>query len=280
MHASPSISPTRLGQIFPDESLFDFSCHTRLGKNTSLAMLMRSYAAKQPPTSGCRATVLLFLYSTSMTLASLEHNRYLILTLGIPHANQYVQFTALENEPFYNRMIWYFRSVTSWMSGHTLSPYFAHSRQSLLEVGYLVIEHVDEGKMLSQSWKEYQCDQARRANLFQDLSQIILCLAKLPLPRIGSWTMNDHGVLSLTNRPLTFQVHQLDNLQISTDIPRDFTYMSVDPYYLDILACHDNRIRHQPNSIHHQTDGEAQLAALTTMRALLLKFTSRHLTNS
>ncbi|KAK1768901.1 hypothetical protein QBC33DRAFT_610224 [Phialemonium atrogriseum] len=163
-------------------------------------------------------------------------------------------FTALENEPFYNRMIWYFRSVTSWMSGHTLSPYFAHSRRSLLEVGYLVIEHVDEGKMLSQSWKECQGDQARRANHFQDLSRIILSLAKLRLPRIGSWTMNDQGVPSLTNRPLTFQLHQLENLQISTDIPRDFTYMSVDPYCLDIFACHDNRIRHQPNSIHHQTD--------------------------
>lgn len=174
-------------------------------------------------------------------------------------------------------MIWYFRRAISWMSGRTLPPFFAHSRQDLAEVGYLLIEHVGEGKMLSETWKERRGDQERRFNLFRDLSRIILSLAKLPLPRIGSWTMDNHGILSLANRPLTFQLQQLENLNIPTGIPRDLTYTSAVPYFLDLLACHDNRIRYQPNSIHHQSDGEAQLAALTTMRALLPNLTSREL---
>lgn len=174
-------------------------------------------------------------------------------------------------------MIWYFRRAIAWVSGRTLPPFFAHSRGNLAEVGYLVIEHVDEGKMLSETWKEQRVDENRRVNLFQGLSRILLSLAKLPLPRIGSWTMDNQGVLSLTNRPLTFQLQQSENLNIPTGIPRDLTYTSVEPYFLDLLACHDNRLRHQPNSVHHQSDGEAQLAALTAMRALLPNFTNRRL---
>lgn len=125
--------------------------------------------------------------------------------------------------------------------------------------------------MLSETWGEYRHDPKRRANLFRDLSRIMLDLAKLPLPKIGSWTIDDRGVLELANRPLTLLLHQLENAEISTGIPRDRTYTSVEPYLLDLIACHDNRLRYQPNSIHHQSDGEQQLAALTAMRALLPK---------
>lgn len=188
------------------------------------------------------------------------------------------QFTALENERFSNRLRWYFRSLVSFLSrGDTLAPYFGHARQSLPEVGYLVIEHVAEGKMLSESWKQHHGDQDRMSNLCRDLSRIMLSLAKVPLPRIGSWTMDDQGVISLTNRPLTFQLHELENRNIPTGIPRDLTYTSVDTYLSDLLASHDERMRHQPNSIHHEQDGRDQLAALTMMRALLPTFTDRRL---
>ncbi|KAM4055031.1 aminoglycoside phosphotransferase [Hirsutella rhossiliensis] len=126
--------------------------------------------------------------------------------------------------------------------------------------------------MLSETWEESRHDSGRRANLFRHLSRIMLNLAKLPLPRIGSWTIDDGGVLKLANRPLTLLFHQLENAGIATEIPRDRTYTSVEPYLLDLITCHDNRVRHQPNSIHHQSDGEQQLAALTAMRALLPKF--------
>ncbi|RAQ50884.1 hypothetical protein AFGD_003432 [Aspergillus flavus] len=52
---------------------------------------------------------------------------------------------------------------------------------------------------------------------------------------------------------------------------------SKDAYYLDLLACHDSRIRHQPNSLSDEDDGRAQMARLTIMRALLPHFTNREL---
>ncbi|KAK3382274.1 hypothetical protein B0T24DRAFT_5115 [Lasiosphaeria ovina] len=217
----------------------------------------------------CEAATYIWLHSNCPTVPIPR-----LYGFGFPGTQS---FTALENESLFNRLRWYFRSARAWVSGQTLPPYFAHPRRSILDVGYLVIEHVGEGKMLSESWKEHRGDPDRRANLFRDLSRIILSAAKLSLPRIGSWTMDDRGVLSLSNRPLAFQLHQLENCNIPTEMPRDLTYTSVEPYLLDLIACHDSRIRHQPNSIYSQEDGEAQLSALATMRALLPKLTSRRL---
>ena len=105
----------------------------------------------------------------------------------------------------------------------------------------------------------------------------MLLLAQSSFPRIGSLTIDNRGVLSLTNRPLTLQLQQLENRGIPTNIPRNLTYFAADTYFLDLLAYHDSRIRHQPNSIQNKPDGEAQLSALTIMRALLNHFTNRDL---
>lgn len=43
----------------------------------------------------------------------------------------------------------------------------------------------------------------------------------------------------------------------------------MEPWIPDILACHDNRMRHQPNAIHDAADGRSQLSALTNLRTLL-----------
>ena len=57
--------------------------------------------------------------------------------------------------------------------------------------------------MLSESWEDLRQDRCRRTDLFKDFSQIMISLGRIPLPRIGSFTMDNEGVLSLTNRPLT-----------------------------------------------------------------------------
>lgn len=129
--------------------------------------------------------------------------------------------------------------------------------------------------MLSETWDELGDNRSRRANLFRDLSRIMLSLSQLPLPRIGSWILDSDGVLELTNRPLTLRLQQLENQRIPTNIGKTLTLSATDNYYLDLLSCHDNRIRFQPNSINDEEDGRAQMANLTNMRALLPHFTNR-----
>lgn len=105
----------------------------------------------------------------------------------------------------------------------------------------------------------------------------MLSLSQSRLPCIGSWTLHSNGVLQLSNRPLTLRLHQLENEGIPTNINRSLTYPTADTYYLDLLSCHDSRIRHQPNSLNDENDGHAQMANLTIMRALLSHFTDREL---
>ena len=134
-----------------------------------------------------------------------------------------------------------------------------------------------DAELLSESWDELRHNRDLRSNFFKDLSRIMLTLSQLPLPRIGSWTIDERGVLMLTNRPLAHHFHSLENEGISTNIPRHLTYNTTDAYYTDLLACHDSRIRNQPNSIISEEDGFSQMANLFTMRGLLSHFTSRDL---
>ncbi|KAI9041585.1 uncharacterized protein KD926_006659 [Aspergillus affinis] len=146
-----------------------------------------------------------------------------------------------------------------------------------LKAPYLVMDYIDstEGVMLSESWEESRHDQTRRKNLFTGLSRIILSLALLPFERIGSLTIDNRGVIRLRNRPLTLRLQHLENQSVPTSINRDLTYCSPDAYFLDLLGYHDSYLRHSPNSVRDELDGQAQLSTLTIMRAILPHFTNR-----
>jgi len=136
-----------------------------------------------------------------------------------------------------------------------------------------LIDYVEKGELLSDTFSTFKDDQHRRQNLFRDLSHILLSLGKLSLPRIGSFTFNDQGFITLSNRPLTLRLQWLENENIPTNIGRQTTYSTVESYLLDLLSYHDNRLIHQPNSINDKIDGRKQMAAIALMRSILLQFT-------
>lgn len=183
-----------------------------------------------------------------------------------------------ENAPLGTRVVWHLRRAMQTLFRYTLPcRYVNYNRQNITEHGYLIMDYIEttDTEMLSETWTSHCQDQELRSNLFRDLSRIILSLTQLPLPRIGSWTIDDRGFLTLTNRPSIHQFHSLENEHIPTNIARTLTYTTTDTYYLDLLACHDSRIRNQPNSISDEKDGYTQMANLVTMRGLLPHFTSR-----
>ncbi|KAL8826849.1 MAG: hypothetical protein Q9170_007247 [Blastenia crenularia] len=189
-------------------------------------------------------------------------------------------FTSLDLLPWYLRFSEYIRrQLRSLFSYPELCPYICHRQPHSLDNGYLLIDYIEEsdGVMLSKSWEENQHDQSRRANLFRDMSRVILSLGRIPLPRIGSFTIDNTGRMSLTNRPLTVQLHMLENGNIPTNIARRDTYTAMEPYMLDLLGYHDSRLRHQPNSINNELDGRGQMASITGMRAVLPHFVDRDL---
>ncbi len=173
--------------------------------------------------------------------------------------------------------MWYARrTLLSWLRFPTPCQYISRRLQDTLNTGYIIISRVSQGKMLSNTWETFRHDKTRRSNLFRGLARIILSLNKSPLAAIGSLTLNDRGLITLTNRPLTLQLQSLEDEGVPTAISRGSTYLAVEPYLLDLLSCHDNRISFQPNSIHDQDDGQQQMAALTVMRAVLHHFCLRN----
>lgn len=131
--------------------------------------------------------------------------------------------------------------------------------------------------MLSNTWLQSHNNVDLRRNLFRGLSRIMLSLSRIPLPRIGSFTIDRNGYLVLNNRPLTMELHELENEYIPTDLPREYTYSTIESYVADILATHDNRLRYQPNAVNNVQDCGYQMSALAAMRTAMPLFYSRHL---
>lgn len=163
----------------------------------------------------------------------------------------------------------------------SLSRYIRRPKPTNLATGYLLTEYIEENDavMLSESWEEKRHNKSQRTNLFRDLSRIMLSLGRIPLPRIGSFTLDDQGVLSLTNRPLTLRLQDPENEGVPTNIARNDTYTTAETYILDLLAYHDSLLRYRPNSINDQSDCRAQMAVMTGMRAVLPQFINRDLRN-
>ncbi|KAJ5899352.1 hypothetical protein N7495_004096 [Penicillium taxi] len=129
--------------------------------------------------------------------------------------------------------------------------------------------------MLAETWEAGRYNPELRKNLFHGLSRTILTMARIPLPKIGSFTLDKSGYLSLSNRPLTLDIQQLENEHIPVDVPRSVTHASIDSYLSDIMHVHENRIRHQPNAVNSIEDGFYQTAALMVMRSILPLFFRR-----
>jgi hypothetical protein len=131
--------------------------------------------------------------------------------------------------------------------------------------------------MLSNTWSENQHDIKLRTNFFRSLSRILLSISKTPLPRIGSFIINKEGYLTLSNRPLSMELQELENEKIPTGLPRDYTYSTVESYVADILGVHDSRLRNQPNAVNNVQDCGYQMSALAAMRTIAPLFFRRDL---
>lgn len=88
--------------------------------------------------------------------------------------------------------------------------------------------------MLSNVFNQAHTE-AQTRNLYRSMAKIFISLAKIPQPRIGSWTINNDGQLTLSNRPLFCHLQRLEGWDIPSGIARDTTYASADSLYLDFI---------------------------------------------
>ncbi|KAJ0424772.1 hypothetical protein BJY00DRAFT_298786 [Aspergillus carlsbadensis] len=156
--------------------------------------------------------------------------------------------------------------------------YIPQRRATFIDHAYMLIDWIDneDEQVLSNVFRAPHTEEQTQ-NLYQSMAKIIVSLAKVPQPRIGSWTISDDGRLSLSNRPLFCHLQELENMNISSGMARNTTYTSADTFCLDLLDGHDNRLRYQANAAFDENDARSQAVDLVLMRSALSQFTDRSL---
>jgi len=150
-----------------------------------------------------------------------------------------------------------------------LSCYTAHPASHLrLPAAYTLLEYIgpNTGRMLSETWETLRGDQHRQQRLFRGLSRILISLARVPQPRIGSFLFGTDGTVTLTNRPLLCNVAILENDGAPRTI--DETYSCVEPFVADLLNLHDGHFLANQNAVEDAQDCRRQIANRTLLRTL------------
>lgn len=159
--------------------------------------------------------------------------------------------------PFYLRLWRMFqRSCRNFLRYPALSRYAPSPTSLRLPTAYMLLEYIgrDKGEMLSDTWDRHRQDPVRRQKLFRGMSRLILSLARIPQPRIGSFRFHNNGTVTLSNRPLPCSIIILENEGAPRTISRNETYTCTEPFVADILTFHDNVFLSNLNAAHGTED--------------------------
>jgi Phosphotransferase enzyme family len=148
--------------------------------------------------------------------------------------------------------------------------YISH-QTSGLDLGYLLIEDISgaDSQMLSDTWRDQWTNKVKRDNLFRDLARIMLAVGRVPQQRIGSFRIDHHGYITLSNRPMSCHLTLQESEKINIGIERSRTYNNSLAYVHDLISTHDRCLRQQPNSVESESDCHMQMVTFTAMRAIL-----------
>ncbi|KAF2211225.1 hypothetical protein CERZMDRAFT_85420 [Cercospora zeae-maydis SCOH1-5] len=158
-----------------------------------------------------------------------------------------------------------------------------------LRMGYMLMDFMHTGSMLSNTWSEGKHDEEKKAHLYRGLSQIMLSLARQPQRRIGSLRFNDDGSISLASRPLLCAHSILE----SEGAPRMEGLYSTSGQFLQALQdFRASAFASQANAVHDEEDCRLQMSHMVLLRSIIpqlinlpydgpfaLQFTDLHASN-
>ncbi|PKS08632.1 hypothetical protein jhhlp_005019 [Lomentospora prolificans] len=191
---------------------------------------------------------------------------------GFSDHSHSLQFTHEAYRSLFVRSIHRLRRWFRRLAGYTtlLSRYISHPTMHRLSTPYMLLEDVssDTSEMLSNTWDEHRTDPARRKRLFRGIAQLMLSLARVPQPRIGSFRFHDDGSVTLTNRPLICSTMILENDGTPRTIQRNNTYLSTDAFVADLFNFHDKRFLSHPNAVFDNESCYSEMATRVLLRAV------------
>jgi hypothetical protein len=141
----------------------------------------------------------------------------------------------------------------------------------------MILEYIspDTGQMLSSTWEKHRNDQFRKQKLFRGMARLMLSLANIPQPRIGSFQFHADGTITLTNRPLPCSVIILENEGALRTTQRNETYTCTEPFVADMLTLHESNFLSNPNAVYDDEDCRGQMAAGALLRMLSHHYVER-----
>lgn len=135
-------------------------------------------------------------------------------------------------------------------------------------MGYMLIDFVNTGSMLSYTWQEGKHNAAKTARLYTGLSQIMLSLASQPQHQIGSLRYNKDGSVSLSNRPMLCAQNILEN----EGAPRmEGLYSSSGQFLQALQDGRANNFASQLHAVHDEEDCRLQMAQMVLLRSIVPK---------
>ena len=135
---------------------------------------------------------------------------------------------------------------------------------------FLILTHVP-GKPLPTIWKELG-DPAKR-KIYEQLADIVMQLRLQPFDKIGALTLDDRDRWTLSNRPLTADLANLQRDGI--EIQMGSCYTSALEYFTNYFSHHRRRFLEQPNSADEVSDAREKYAALSLFEPLISQFVNR-----
>ncbi|CAM1502555.1 Fc.00g045390.m01.CDS01 [Cosmosporella sp. VM-42] len=182
-------------------------------------------------------------------------------------------FTHAKQRPFYSRICdtfwhWIYRLLRYPL----LSSYTRNTSAPAVGTAYMLLEYVgpETGKMLSLTWAHHMHDAVRRARLFRGMARIMLSLARLPQPHIGSFRFNTSDcTVTLSNRPLTCTMMLFENSGTPRTVQPRQLYQSTDSFASDMLTLHDTHLLHDPHAVRNEGDAQERMTIRTFLRAVM-----------
>ncbi|KAK3391216.1 hypothetical protein B0H63DRAFT_467496 [Podospora didyma] len=186
------------------------------------------------------------------------------------------QFTHASRRPWHIRL-WHSlrRRIYRLLGYPLLSSYTRDPYAPTVGTAYMLLEYIEPetGQMLSATWDQHRHDPRRRTRLFHGMARIMLSLARLPQPHIGSFRFNSSdGTITLTNRPLISTTLIFENSGTPRTIQPCQLYQSSDAFASDMLTLHDNYLLHYRHAVRDDEEARERIAIRTLLRAVMHHF--------
>ncbi len=139
----------------------------------------------------------------------------------------------------------------------------------------MLLEYIrpEAGEPLMSSWAENMNDSEKQKRLFKGMSRIMLSLAKIPQPHIGSFRFNPRdATVSLSARPLTCTMMLFEQGDTPRTIQPNQIYHNSDSFASDMLTLYDNHLLHEPHSVRDSDDAQERMTIRTMLRTVAHRF--------